>query len=119
MGLDWHRFIIAVDGSGRMLGCGQLKPHGGGIVELASIAVEPAERHKGIASAIIDKLISQAPRPLYLTCLSSMVPFYERWGFYKLAINDMPTYFRRLVQLISNVPGWDLGDDVFTVMKLM
>ena len=98
-GLDWRRFIIAVDRAGRLLGCGQLKPHRGGIVELASIAVEPAERHKGIASAVIDQLISQGPRPLYLTCLSSMIPFYEKWGFHRLEVEAMPAYFRRLVHL--------------------
>jgi N-acetylglutamate synthase-like GNAT family acetyltransferase len=102
-----------------MLGCGQLKPHGRGVVELASIAVEPADRHKGIASAVIDHLLSQAPRPLYLTCLSSMIPFYEKWGFRRLEIQEMPGYFRRLVRLFSSMPGWDLGDDAFTVMKLM
>jgi N-acetylglutamate synthase-like GNAT family acetyltransferase len=118
-GLDWRRFVIAVDASGRMLGCGQLKPHRGGILELASIAVEPAERHKGLASAIIDHLLSQAPRPLYLTCLLSMDPFYEKWGFRRLELNEMPAYFRRLVRLFSLMPGWDLGDDAFTVMKLM
>lgn len=118
-GLDWHHFLIAVDRSGGLLGCGQLKPHHGGLVELASIAVEPIDRHKGVASAIIDRLILQAPRPLYLTCLSSMVPFYEKWGFRSLKAKDMPSYFRRLVHLFSIMPGWDTGEDVITVMKLM
>jgi N-acetylglutamate synthase-like GNAT family acetyltransferase len=119
MGLDWHRFILAVDSSDRMLGCGQLKPHRGGIVELASIAVEPDYRHLGIASAIINKLIEAAPRPLYLTCLSSMASFYGKWGFCKLKLEEMPVYFRQLVHFISIMPGWDSSSDPFTVMKLM
>ena len=118
-GLNWRRFVLAVDGSEQMLGCGQLKPHRGGIVELASIAVEPSARHKGIASAVIDHLISQAPRPLYLACLASMGSFYEKWGFRRLKLEEMPAYFRRLVHFFSLMPGWDLGDDAFTVMKLM
>lgn len=118
-GLDWRRFVIAVDGAGKLLGCGQLKPHQGGIVELASIAVLPSERHKGIASAVVDRLVSQGPRPLFLTCLSSMVAFYEKWGFHKLEIEAMPAYFRRLVHLFSIMPGWDSEGDAFTVMKMM
>jgi N-acetylglutamate synthase-like GNAT family acetyltransferase len=119
MGLDWHRFVLAIDGSGRMLGCGQLKPHRGGIIELASIAVAPSERHKGVASAVIEYLISRAPRPLYLTCLSSMGSFYEKWGFRRLKIKEMPGYFRRLVHLVSLMPGWSPRDDMLIVMKLM
>jgi N-acetylglutamate synthase-like GNAT family acetyltransferase len=101
MGIDWHRFVIAVDGSGSLLGCGQLKPHGGGIVELASIAVDPAHRRRGIARALVERLISSAPRPLYLTCRSSLGPFYEKWGFRRLESPDMPAYFRRLSRLAT------------------
>ena len=39
MGLDWRRFTIARSAQGVLVGCGQLKPHGDGTVELASIAV--------------------------------------------------------------------------------
>jgi N-acetylglutamate synthase-like GNAT family acetyltransferase len=118
-GLDWHRFVIAVDGSGRMLGCGQLKPHRGGIIELASIAVEPTDRLKGVASAVIEKLISQGARPLYLTCLSSMGSFYEKWGFRPLKTKEMPGYFRRLVHLVSLLPSWGSPGEDLLVMKLM
>ncbi len=99
MGIDWHRFVIAVSGSGSLLGCGQLKPHGGGIVELASIAVDPAHRGLGIGSAIIERLISEAPRPLYLTCRSNLGPFYGKWGFRHLESSEMPAYFARLSRL--------------------
>ena len=59
MDLDWHRFVVAVDGSGKMLGCGQLKPHGRDVIELASIAVEPSYQHQGIARVIIESLDSR------------------------------------------------------------
>jgi N-acetylglutamate synthase-like GNAT family acetyltransferase len=118
-GLDWHRFVVAIDNSGRMLGCGQLKPHGREIVELASIAVEPSDRNKGVARAVIEYLIKQAPRPLYLTCLSSMGVFYEKWGFQPVALDEMPTYFRRLVKLVKMLPSWGEDADKLLVMKLM
>lgn len=99
MALDWRRFLIAVDSSGKLLGCGQLKPHGKELVELASIAVEPDYRNRGIAGAIIDQLLRGAPRPLYLICRTQMGAFYERWGFRALELHAMPPYFRRLARL--------------------
>ncbi len=101
MGLDWQHFVLAVDAGGRMLGCGQLKPHRSGIIELASIAVEPGFRQNGIARAIIEHLIAVGPRPLYLTCRSSLGSFYEKWNFRAIGESEMPAYFRRLSRLAS------------------
>ena len=117
MDLDWHRFVIAVDGSGKMLGCGQLKPHGREVIELASIAVEPSYQHQGIARGIIEHLIARGPRPLYLTCRSRLGSFYEKWGFRSIEPNEMPAYFCRLSRLV-NVLGAFM-DDKMLVMKLM
>ncbi len=98
-GLDWRHFVLAVDASGHMLGCGQLKPHRDGTLELASIAVEPPHRGEGIAGAIIEHLLADAPRPLYLMCRQSLGGFYQRWGFRPLTESEMPAYFRRLSRL--------------------
>lgn len=119
MSLDWRRFVVAVDASGLLLGCGQLKPHGRDIVELASIAVQPEYQGRGIARAIIERLLGEAPRPLYLICRAPLGPFYEQWGFYALSIHEMPAYFRRLARLagvFSPLAGEDGG---MLVMKLM
>ncbi len=117
LGLDWHRFVIAVDRSGKMLGCGQLKPHGSETIELASIAVEPEFRHQGVARMIIEHLIIRAPRPLYLTCRSGLGSFYEKWGFHPIEPDEMPPYFRRLARLagVMNI----FFDDRLLVMRLM
>jgi N-acetylglutamate synthase-like GNAT family acetyltransferase len=99
MGLDWRRFVVAVDAEDRFLGCGQLKPHSGGVVELASIAVLPEYRGHGIARLIIERLVADGTRPLYLTCRSALRVFYEKWGFRVLNGDEMPRYFRRLSRL--------------------
>jgi N-acetylglutamate synthase-like GNAT family acetyltransferase len=99
MSLDWRRFIVAVDDAGRLLGCGQLKPHGKDVIELASLAVQPDQRRGGIARAIIEALLGRAGRPLYLICAAELGPFYEKWGFRSLAPDEMPAYFRRLAQI--------------------
>jgi len=117
MDLDWHRFVIAVDGSSRMLGCGQLKPHGKDVIELASIAVEPAYQHQGIARVIIEHLIAQGPRPLYLTCRSRLGSFYEKWGFRSIESKEMPAYFRRLSRLVNTLGAF--MNEKMLVMKLL
>ncbi len=116
--LDWRRFVVAVDGSGRMRGCGQLKPHGADILELASIAVEPSFQNQGIARTIIEHLIAQASRPLYLTCRSGLKSFYEKWGFRVLGENEMPPYYLRLVRLVSAISWLIARGETMLVMKL-
>jgi len=117
--LDWRRFVVAVDASGELRGCGQLKPHGRGIVELASIAVVPTDRSRGIARAIIEHLIAKAPRPLYLTCRSGLQPFYEKWGFRVAGIDEMPPYYRRLSRFANTMLGLFERGESMLVMKLM
>jgi N-acetylglutamate synthase-like GNAT family acetyltransferase len=99
MGLDWKRFIVAVNEKDEMIGCGQLKPHGEDILELASIAVYEEYRGMGVARAIIEHLLKDTPRPLYLTCESSNRGLYEKFGFRVLAYEEMPRYFQRLSKL--------------------
>ena len=118
-GLDWRRFIIAktVEGD-TFIGCGQLKPHGDGTTELASIATSPAWRKQGVASAIIQKLMADGPRPLYLTCLSHNGPFYEKFGFRRLAPDELPKYFRRLNKFSGVVYKLHLVQEKILIMRL-
>ena len=60
-GIEWQRFILAVTADGEVIGCGQLKPHRDGSLELASIAVTSAWQGKGVARAIIEQLIAGRP----------------------------------------------------------
>src|SRR5260221_14689183 len=90
MDLNWKRFVVAVNDRDEMLGCGQIKSHGTEILELASIAVYPEHQGKGVASAIIEHLIANSPRPMYLMCESSRGSLYEKFGFRAIAYEDMP-----------------------------
>ncbi len=117
--LDWRRFVVAVDRSGKILGCGQLKPHQGGIVELASIAVLPEFRLRGIARAIIEHLISIAPRPLYLTCRSGLEMFYLKWNFQRITGDDLPPYYRRLILLVGATSPLSPIKEKMIVMRLL
>ncbi len=99
--LDWRRFLVAVDEEDRLIGSGQIKPHGDGTRELASIAVQPEWQGHGIGREIIERLLAENPLPLYLTCRARMAPYYEKFGFRVLRIEEMPPYFRRIYRAAS------------------
>ena len=118
MGLDWKRFVVAVDDRDEMVGCGQLKPHGQDVLELASIAVYPEHRGKGMARLIIEHLLKDSPRPLYLMCQSSLGPLYEKFGFRALSYEEMPRYFQRMSKLAGLVERLARRQEHLLIMKL-
>lgn len=102
MGIKWQRFLVARDESGRIVGCGQVKAHRDGSREVASIAVVPEWRQRGVAGALIARLLTDHPPPLWLTCISTLVPFYEQFGFRNVRdAAAMPRYFRRVYRLYN------------------
>jgi N-acetylglutamate synthase-like GNAT family acetyltransferase len=107
LGLDWRRFVVAVNDQDEMIGCGQLKPHGQAVLELASIAVYPEHQGKGIAREIIQHLLKDSPRPLYLMCQSSLGSFYEKFGFRSISYEAMPRYFQRMSRL-AELASWKI-----------
>ena len=119
-GLDWKRFVVATNPDGKVIGCGQLKPHGKEILELASIVVDPEYRNLGVARAIIEHLLADGPRPLYLMCRSRLEPLYEKFGFRAIPYEKMPHYFQRISKLagwVEKVARFGEGDGL-SVMKL-
>ncbi len=100
-GLDWQRFVLAVDEQDTPIGCGQIKPHRDGSQELASIAVTAGWQGRGVARALIEHLMASHSGPLYLMCDNELPPFYERFGFRILGMDEMPRYFRRMMKLMT------------------
>ncbi len=116
-GLDWRRFIVAVNERGEVVACGQVKPHGKDILELASIATHPDHRGRGLARRIIEELLRTTPRPLYLMCLERNGPMYEKFGFAPLAYEQMPRYFQR-IKKVFDLATIIRRDEDLLVMKL-
>ena len=120
MDLDWRRFVVAVDEQDQVIATGQIKPHKGDILELASIAVIDQHRGQGLARAIIEHLLTDSPRPLYLTCRARLQPLYQKFGFRSLSYEEMPRYYQRLSKLVDvykTVTRLDETDSL-AVMKL-
>ena len=117
-GLDWKRFIVAVNDRDQVIACGQIKPHGADIRELASIAVHPEYRGQGIARAVIEKLLRENPKPMYLMCISHNGQMYEKFGFQVIAEKQMPRYFARIKKLFNIADVFRKSGEELFVMKL-
>jgi N-acetylglutamate synthase-like GNAT family acetyltransferase len=103
MSLDWLNFVVAEE-DGAIVGVAQVKAHGDGSRELASIAVVPARQGQGIGRALIERLLAREPGAvLHLTCRRELVGYYERFGFRRLERAEYPPYFGRLVPLVNFV----------------
>lgn len=116
MSLDWHHFVIAEDNSA-IVGIGQVKQHGDGSRELASIAVIPERQGQGIASEIIRHLLAKESGVIYLTCRNQLETFYNRFGFRRIERDEMTPYFRRIIRLANIFIPLMRGNVKIIVMK--
>ena len=102
MSLNWPNFVVAEEG-GAIVGVGQVKTHGDGSRELASLAVIPNRQSGGIGSALIKTLLAREHGVVYLTCRRQLQGYYERFGFRRLEPAEFPPYFKRLIPVINVV----------------
>ena len=101
--LNWPNFVVAEDG-GEIVGVAQVKSHGDGSRELASIAVVPVRQGQGIGRLLIETLLAREQGVvLHLTCRSELQGYYERFGFRRLERAEYPPYFARMVPMINLV----------------
>ncbi len=101
VGIDWRRFLVAIDDVGEIVGIGQIKIHRSAR-ELASIAVVPSWQGKGVARGIIERLLRDSLRELWLTCRSQLIPFYLLFGFAEVRERrEVPFYFRVILRVSS------------------
>jgi len=101
MDLNWKHFIVAETSDGNFIGCAQIKTHGDKSRELASVAVEAEFRGQGVARSLIEQLLAQSPRPVYLMCRPSLGSFYEQFGFKVIGFGKMPRYFQRMTRVVK------------------
>ncbi len=107
---DWSRFWV-IECNGRVVACAKLcfynhKNYNYSV--LYSLFVAHPYRHQGLASYLVVSLIQQAHKPLYLACKPELFEFYNRLGFDKIPVDDLP-------------PGlqFDLGIPRFNVIPLV
>ncbi|MGB3534622.1 MAG: GNAT family N-acetyltransferase [Microcoleaceae cyanobacterium] len=88
--LRWQQFWIIEQG-GDVIACGQLRCHGA-VQELGSLVVTSRQRHQGLGSYLVQHLIQQSTRPLYLECLGkNLEQYYHRFGFLAVSWQALPS----------------------------
>jgi N-acetylglutamate synthase-like GNAT family acetyltransferase len=117
LALHWERFLVASNRDGQLVALGQVKTHRDGSRELASIAVLPDCRGQGLARALIEALLRDQEPPIYLTCRSSLTPFYQRFGFRTASARELTPYFRRLRRLASLLSPLAPRAEGMTIMR--
>jgi len=93
--------MIVASEDGRLLACAQIKPHSDGTRELASLAVIPECRGRGLARRLVEHALAQNAPPLHLTCARRLQPLYERFGFRRLRQNEMPPDLGWLARMVN------------------
>ena len=97
--LDWHRFLVA-DHGGTVVACAQVRTHGQGSREVASVAVTSSRRGEGIGRLISEALIAREPvRPLFLYTESRRAAYWERFAFRVIEGDDIPSDMRGSLRL--------------------
>jgi N-acetylglutamate synthase-like GNAT family acetyltransferase len=105
MNLQWPNFMVAEE-DGEMVGMGQVKSHGDGSRELASIAILPTRQGQHIGTAVIKALLArEAGVVLHLSCRRELEGYYERFGFRRLERAAYPPFLRRMHSLVDPIAG--------------
>lgn len=117
-GLKWERFVVAVDSGDVVVGCIQLKTHGDGSQELASLVVDEEWRGRGVAAALIADVQSRANGTLWLMCASPLTTYYEQFYFVRVIDRAMlPPYFSRIHRLVGLLRIFTGGEERLAIMR--
>ena len=82
-GMEGDAFWVAEDDGGRTVGVVALKRHPD-CLELCTLGVEPGSRGRGMAKALVEALMAEAPGPVHL---ATVIPgFFESCGFERTAV---------------------------------
>ena len=82
-----QEFVVAVDATGALVGCGALHVMWSDLAEVRTLAVHPAWRGRGVGGELLDALLDRA-RALHLRrvfCLTFEIDFFTRHGFRTIA----------------------------------
>jgi amino-acid N-acetyltransferase len=92
--LDWQNFFVGED-NGQIVGIRQVKVYPQGTREVASGFVLPEYRRRGISAQLMRELLARETGPLYTMVNEKRAPYYEQFGFQRVAVNRLPSDFRR------------------------
>lgn len=87
--LRWQQFWV-IESHNQIIACGQLRQFND-VEELGSLVVSRAWRGKGLGAILVQHLIQESTKPLYLECVGKrLASFYARFGFVPVEFSDLP-----------------------------
>ena len=92
--IRWRRFLVA-EKDGRIVGVQQVRVHRGGTREVASRVVLPQYRRRGIGTELMRVSLAGESGPLYVQCSEKWAPYYERFGFRRVELSELPPDLRK------------------------
>lgn len=92
-GLNWPNFVVADDG-GELVGAAQMRKHKDGSRELGSLVVRPGRRRQGIASRLIEALLTAESGRVLVITGQVRTSYFARWGFRPVDIGHAPAVIR-------------------------
>lgn len=118
LNIKWENFIVAETSDREIAAISQLKKHRDGTVELASLVVRQDWRGRGLARKLIEVLVKDQERTIYLMCRSGLGDFYSKFGFVGLSREEMPRYFKRMFDLVKAMKVFLGRNESLLIMSL-
>jgi amino-acid N-acetyltransferase len=113
----FREFIVAVDDTGRVLGCGGLRVFTPTLAEIVSLAVHPATQGMGLGARIVDRLVDDAAL-LGITTVFALTlrdGFFHRSGFRTVEKEMFPA---KVWSDCRNCPKLDACDEIAVVKEV-
>ena len=92
--LHWQNFLVAEEDH-KIIGIRQVKTHTQGTREVASGFVLPEYRRQGISARLMKELLARENGPLYTMVNEKRALYYERFGFRRVDLSQLPADFLR------------------------
>ncbi|BAZ41043.1 acetyltransferase, GNAT family protein [Calothrix sp. NIES-4101] len=102
---DYSGFWV-IDYNGAAVGCAELRVCNKYSV-VFNLCIKKIYRHQKLGSCMVEHLINEAKKPIYLSCDRELIPFYTRFGFATIHAENLPRELPivlGLTQSLSIVP---------------
>lgn len=87
--LRWQQFWV-IESHKQIIACGQLRQFTD-VEELGSLVVSRAWQKQGLGAILVQHLIQESTKPLYLECVGKrLANFYARFGFVPVDFSALP-----------------------------
>lgn len=78
----WEHYLVTKDAADKIIGAGALMPLNNNLAEIRGVVVAQSERHSGIATRIVEHLLSWADSSdLDAVCVTRKPEFFRKFGF--------------------------------------